>query len=127
MLSVRVLYFFTLFVNGLTDTFGNELDSMLYADDLKLYSSYELDSPNLLQNALDTIVKWSSEWQFLLKPSNSNDLYLGKTNSKLVYTINSVEILRLVFSLGILGLIVALNSAVMCTILSCCHTGCQFY
>ena len=94
---------FILFVNDLTDIFGNEADSKLFADDLKLYSSYELSSANLLQNALDKLVKWSADWQLSLNPLKSNVLYLGKSNSKSVYTIKNVEIVSsdLVRDLGI--------------------------
>ena len=90
--SVLGPLFFILFINDLTDIFGNEADSKLFADDLKLYSSYELDSGNLLQNALDKLVKWSSDWQLSLNPLKSNVLYLGKNNGNSVYTINNVEI-----------------------------------
>ena len=94
---------FILFVNDLTDIFGNAADSKLFADELKLYSSYELDSANLLQIALDKLVKWSSNWQLTLNPLKSNVLYLGKSNSKSVYTINNVKIVScdLVRDLGV--------------------------
>ena len=59
-----------------------DADSKLFADDLKSYISYELDSDNLLQNALDKLVKWSSDWQLSLNPLKPNVLLsLGKTNS----------------------------------------------
>ena len=43
-------------MNDLTDISGNEADSKLFADDLKLYSSYALDSANLLDSGKITIL-----------------------------------------------------------------------
>ena len=130
--SVLGPLFFILFVNDLTDIFGNEADSKLFADDLKLYSSYELNSANLLQNALDKLVKWSSDWQLSLNPLKSNVLYLGKSNSRSIYTIKHVEIVSsdLIRVSEILesGSIVALSLVAMCKTLSRCHTNSwQFY
>ena len=48
-------------------------------------------------------MKWSSDWQLSLNPLKSNVLYLGKSNSRSIYTIKNVEIVSsdLIRDLGI--------------------------
>ena len=55
---------FVLYINDVVDVIGGKCRCNLYADDLKIYS--EIDSQcdeNLLQNSLDALSKWSSDWQ----------------------------------------------------------------
>ena len=56
---------FLLYINDVVDIFSGLCVSVsLFADDLKLYTCYQLDvSHNDLQTAIDRLVEWAKLWQ----------------------------------------------------------------
>jgi len=56
---------FLLYINDVVDIFSGLCVSVsLFADDLKLYTCYQLDvSHNYLQTAIDRLVEWAKLWQ----------------------------------------------------------------
>ena len=54
--------FFILYINDIADLFGSEIERKLFADDVKLYSSINLDLPcNPLHTALENLFQWSNK------------------------------------------------------------------
>jgi len=60
-----------LFINDVSDVFNDLLVSLsLFADDLKLYTSYKLDASHSdLQIAVDSLNNWASLWQLQIAVS----------------------------------------------------------
>ena len=51
----------------------------IFADDLKLYSSYNVNSDNSsLSNSLINIENWSKQWQLLINPDKCMLMHVGK-------------------------------------------------
>ena len=64
---------FLLFINDISDPFGNEISSELFADDIKIYTVLtHPDSFLNFQKHLDSIHLWSSLWQLPISHSKSN-------------------------------------------------------
>jgi len=57
---------FLIFINDVSDIFCDlSVVCKLYADDIKLYTSYCLSqSPNDLMKAIDRLTSWADTWQF---------------------------------------------------------------
>ena len=74
--SVVGLILFLLYVNDIVDIFsGLSVSCKLYADDVKLYSSYSVSMISQdLNVAIDRLLLWSSQWQ--LKIANEKCLYI---------------------------------------------------
>ena len=73
---------FILFINDIVDCLDrNEVNSTsccIFADDLKLYSSYESTMPNnSLTNTIRNIENWSRLWQLAINPDKSLLLQVG--------------------------------------------------
>ena len=63
---------FMIYVNDLEDVLFNNATFMLFADDLKLYSSFNIPSSYVnLQHALDLLVLWSTSWQLPINQSKT--------------------------------------------------------
>ena len=69
--------FFNLFVNDLTDHIDPSTTVKLFADDLKLYSSYTNIAPANLQSQLNIIQQWSNTWQLRISYTKCHILTLG--------------------------------------------------
>ena len=64
---------FIIYVNDLEDVFSNKATFKLFADDLKLYSSFSIPSSYInLQHALDLLLLWSTSWQLPIIQSKHN-------------------------------------------------------
>ena len=64
---------FLLFINDISDQFGNEISSELFADDIKIYTVLSHPDSFLdFQKHLDSIHLWSSLWQLPISHSKSN-------------------------------------------------------
>ena len=74
---------FTLFINDITDNFEPNINTKLFADDVKLYSEFSILSANQdaqnFQNHLNYIQNWASLWQIDISYSKCDILSLGKT------------------------------------------------
>ena len=69
---------FIIYVNDLEDVLSNKATFKLFADDLKLYSSFNIPSSYVnLQHALDLLVLWSTSWQLPINQSKTQLLHLG--------------------------------------------------
>ena len=73
---------FTLFMNDIADNFEPNINTKLFADDVKLYSEFSILSANQdaqnFQNHLNYIQNWASLWQIDISYSKCNILSLGK-------------------------------------------------
>ena len=71
---------FLVFINDLPDAIKNKLIK-LFADDAKLYNvSTSLEDCVQLQQNLDSLIKWSSEWSLRVNPEKCKVLHLSKGN-----------------------------------------------
>ena len=69
---------FIFYVNDIEDVLSNKATFKLFADDLKLYSSFNIPSSYVnLQHALDLLVLWSTSWQLPINQSKTQLLHLG--------------------------------------------------
>jgi len=73
---------FLLYVNDIDDIFsGLSVSCKLYADDVKLYSSYSVNMTSQdLNVAIDRLLLWSSQWQ--LKIASEKCLILRISNHR---------------------------------------------
>jgi hypothetical protein len=100
---------FVLFINDLVDCFKNlAVSTKLFADDLKLYTSYGLtDSSCDLTEALHRVTVWAKKWQLTINSTKCNVLRIVnprcKNKSDIVYDLNgsSLKVLSVVKDLGV--------------------------
>ena len=71
--------FFLLFINDITDILPTDCMGKLYADDLKLYTSVNVGDckTNTIQESLDVIFAWSSDWQLYISYAKCSLMYIG--------------------------------------------------
>ena len=73
---------FILYINDIVDLFERNVECKMFADDVKLYSSINTNlDENPLQTALESLVRWSCDWQLAINASKSTILHLGKKTS----------------------------------------------
>jgi len=61
---------FILYINDIYRCINSGVKIKLFADDTKLYFSFDdFATPDLLQSCLCAITEWSEDWQLLLSPS----------------------------------------------------------
>ena len=71
---------FNLFINDFTDNLHLCVTTKLFADDVTMYSSICHDnSSSNFQLALNSVNKWSHDWQLAISMVKSNILKLGKS------------------------------------------------
>ena len=68
---------FNIFVNDVTDLLAPSATTKLFADDIKLYTSYSNISSSILQSQLDIIQSWSNLWQLRISYSKCSILNIG--------------------------------------------------
>ena len=86
--------FFVLFINDITDCFDALSTCKLYADDVKLYTSFNHHlGPDSLLASLAKVQQWAIDWQLKLNPLKCSVLHLGPRNPKNKYVIqfNSIQ------------------------------------
>ena len=91
---------FLVYINDLpTKCSGqDELLVMLLADDTKAFQEIDSEAINQeencqeLQNRVDKIAEWASDWKMEINPGKSKIMHLGKNNPKFPYVINGTEI-----------------------------------
>jgi ribonuclease P/MRP protein subunit RPP40 len=94
---------FLLYINDLSSTFSN-VSCKLYADDAKLYSSFDRsDEIFPLDIALIDLLKWSTDWQLPIAVSKCNVLHIGNTNPRNFYAlgVRLLEPVDMVRDLGV--------------------------
>ena len=64
--------FFLVYINGLTDVISSR--SLLYADDLKIWTS---DNPDVLQEDIISIKNWSTSWSLPINDTKCAHMSLG--------------------------------------------------
>jgi hypothetical protein len=79
---------FVIFINDLSKRIIK--DTKLYADDTKVISINRCqDDSKLLQEDINTLVKWSEEWMIKFNESKCKVMYFGKQNPKHEYIMNN--------------------------------------
>ena len=81
-------FFFVIFINPVDQLFEH-LATILskFADDTKTGRAVNNDKDHqLLQEALDTLVKWAEDWQMSFNASKCKVIHFGKNNKHYVYT-----------------------------------------
>ena len=73
---------FLLFINDVTNIFGDNCTCKLYADDIKLYSVVDQYGRNDIQNQLDALQHWSDTWQLNISYKKCNILHLDNRKNK---------------------------------------------
>ena len=82
---------FTIFINDLDE--GIKFKIIKFADDTKIYTEIRNDlQPVQIQNDIDQLVKWSSDWQMLLNMTKCSVLHLGYNNQQKVYCMEGTQI-----------------------------------
>ena len=85
---------FIIFIHDLEDVLSNKVTFKLFADDLKLYSSFNIPSSYVnLQHALDLLVLWSTSWQLPINQSKTQLLHLGPSQNVHSYHIDGNNIM----------------------------------
>ena len=80
---------FLIFINDLPDIVCDDVNCVLFADDVKIYRSICSSKDNeSLQSTLDKISLWCSRWKLKLSTSKCITLHLGKNNPNFIYTLN---------------------------------------
>ncbi len=79
---------FVIFINDLSKKIIK--DTKLYADDTKVISINRCqDDSKLLQEDINTLVKWSKEWLIKFNESKCKVMFFGKQNPKQQYVMNN--------------------------------------
>ena len=83
--------FFVLFINDISDCIDSSTTCKRYADDVKLYTSFDhCSDPISLHTSLYGIQQRSIDWLLTLNPSKCTVLHLGSNNPDCAYLINNV-------------------------------------
>ena len=83
--------YFILYLNHLVDLLDDSAPIKLYADDAKLYGCPETDQ-NPIQDNLDTVAVFISDWQLKINAEKCHVLHMGHSNQRITYTINGTAI-----------------------------------
>ena len=91
---------FLIFVNDLPKKCSQDDESLivLLADDTKTYQEVDSDiaqqatNQQALQNRVDQIAQWASDWRMEINPTKSKIMHLGRNNPGLPYSINGTPI-----------------------------------
>lgn len=80
-----------MFINDLPDIFGDTVVSKLYADDVIIFSIY-------LQDQLNELTKWATEWQLPISCTKCCFITIGasKKTSPQSYVINACDLQHVV-------------------------------
>ena len=85
---------FIIYVTDIEDVLSNKATFKLFADDLKLYSSFNIPSSYVnLQHALDLLVLWSTSWQLPINQSKTQLLHVGPSPNVHSYHIDGNNIM----------------------------------
>ena len=95
---------FNIFINDITDLFGDTVHSKLFADDIKIYTKLKISNYNKFQDHLNSISSWALTWQIGISHSKCNILQLGSKilNQNLSLSNQNLPIPESVNDLGVL-------------------------
>ena len=95
---------FILFINDIVDNLHTSTSVKLFADDIKLYSSFSNTEPSILQNQLDIIEQWSSLWQLSISYSKCSIMTIGSHKITFPFSLgtNVIAQVETVNDLGVL-------------------------
>ena len=95
---------FSLFINDITDSFDQPATSILFADDIKIYSEIILPSDEIeFQKYLDAVHDWTKTWQIGISYSKCNILTIGNlTTPKYMLSVHEILNSNTVKDLGVL-------------------------
>jgi hypothetical protein len=80
---------FLIYINDLPLNIPPSITIRMFADDLKIYTTHNNDDKVIdLQNALNSIVRWSNTWKLSINSLKTFVLRIGKNNSSYRYTID---------------------------------------
>jgi len=86
---------FLLFINDITDIFGENLTVKLYADDVKIYSVIDHDGRAAeLQQGLADLFHWCTKWQMKINVQKCSVLTLGRACFNHLYSIDNESLPR---------------------------------
>ena len=87
--------FFVLFINDIADCIDVHTTCKLYADDVKLYSSFDVhcDRNSLHTRSLVSIEQWARDWQLKLNPIKSSVMHFGTRNPNSLYYIDNTPLI----------------------------------
>ena len=96
---------FIIYIIDLADVLGRGLTVELFADDVKIYVNIgDINSFVLLQDGLNALSKWASEWQLKVSINKCTTLHLGRNNAMHDYAIDGVTLpnVRIIRDLGVI-------------------------
>lgn len=80
--SVLGVILFLIFINDVSDLCDDNTRLKLFADDLKLYTTFDrFSDPNHLQHTLDKLVSWSADWQLGINFSKCSSMSIQRNRS----------------------------------------------
>jgi len=81
---------FLLYINDIVSLFGNDITVKLFADDVKMYVSFDnINDCRILQTGLDLLCDWCKRWQLNASPTKCMILHFGCKNPLVSYSINN--------------------------------------
>ena len=79
---------FTIFINDMPAIVESTMK--LFADEAKIFKAIEsFDDINVIQDDINKLLKWSTEWQLPLNISKCKCIHYGKNNPNHTYTMNN--------------------------------------
>ena len=80
---------FLIYINNLDDTVGSNI--LKFADDTKIFRKVRPghNTGQVLQEDLDSLVRWSEKWQMLFNQDKCKCLHIGRSNGKSDYIIQN--------------------------------------
>ena len=81
---------FLYYINDLPGVLPQHLHIKLYADDAKIYEHFDKNNSKLLQEGLDSIIKWSQDWALPIAHDKTFILHIGKHNTGVKYKIDNI-------------------------------------
>nr|CAD2182586.1 unnamed protein product [Meloidogyne enterolobii] len=95
---------FLIYINDITCVIPDNINKCLFADDLKIFQVFKnTENTNSLQNALNNVYQWSSDWALEISIQKTSILHIGSKNPKYTYTLKekNLQITSTVKDLGI--------------------------
>ena len=79
---------FLIYINDLDDTVGSNI--LKFADDTKIFRKVRSGQDSqVLQEDLDSLVRWSEKWQMSFNQDKCKCLHIGRSNGKSDYAIQN--------------------------------------
>src|SRR5215469_10762598 len=84
---------FLIYINDLSDSIPQNIDSKLFADDAKLYSEIKcIEDIDTFQEALDSLAEWAQAWQLPISVSKCFSLNLCNSDEYYNNNVNGFEV-----------------------------------